>query len=56
MAVHFKFKADRRYDRYVETGDPALRPAIKRYDTYSGVALGVMQAGAGLFAVRLILR
>jgi hypothetical protein len=56
VAVHFKFKADRRYDRYVETGDPTLRPTIKRYDTYSGVALGVMQAGAGLFAVRLILR
>lgn len=56
VAVHFKFKADRRYDRYVETGDPTLRPTVKRYDTYSGVALGVMQAGAGLFAVRLILR
>ncbi len=56
LAVHFKFKADRRYDRYQETGDPDLRPGIKRYDVYSGVALGVMQAGIGLFAIRLALR
>jgi hypothetical protein len=56
LAVHFKFEADRRYDRYRKTGDPDLRPGIKRYDVYSGVALGVMQAGVGLFAIRLALR
>ena len=56
LAVHFKFEADRRFDRYQDTGDPDLRPGIKRYDVYSGVALGVMQAGVGLFAIRLVLR
>ncbi len=56
LAVHFKFKADRRYDLYRETGDPALRPGVKRYDVYSGVALGFMQAGVTVFAVRLALR
>ncbi len=56
LAVHFKFEADRRFDRYQETGDPDLRPDIKRYDIYSGVALGVMQAGIGIFAIRLALR
>ena len=56
LAVHFKTKADHRFDRYRETGDPALRPTIERFDTYSGIALGVSQAGLGLFAIRLIFR
>lgn len=56
VAVHYKFKADRLYARYQETTDPGLRPQIKEYDTYSAVSLGVMQAGIGLFAIRLILR
>ncbi len=56
VAVHYKFKADRVYDRYVETTDPALRPRFVRYDTYSGVALGTMQVSLGIFAVRLVLR
>ncbi len=55
-AVHYKFKADRRYDVYAETGDPTLRPAIKRLDVQSGVALGVMQVGLGVVAVRLALK
>lgn len=56
LAVHFKFEADERFDRYQETGDPDLRRGIKRYDVYSGIALGVMQAGVGVFAIRLALR
>ncbi len=56
VAVHYKFKADRRYDRSRESGDPSIRSDVKRYDVYSGVALGVMQAGLGLFTVRLVLR
>lgn len=54
LAVHFKTKANNRYARYEITGDPSLRPAINRLDVYSGVALGAMQAGLGLFAIRLI--
>lgn len=56
LAVHYKFKADRLYDEYVETTDPALRPRVHAYDTRSGVALGVMQGGLGVFALRLVLR
>lgn len=56
VAVHYKTRADRRYDRYLENGDPTLRPAIERYDRYSGVALGVMQGSLGLMAIRLVLR
>jgi hypothetical protein len=56
VAVHYKQKADRRYDVYRETGDPTLRPAIDRYDRYSAVALGTMQVGIGVFAIRLALR
>ena len=56
VAVYYKFEGDALYDQYVETGDPALRPEFERYDTYSAVALGAMQVGIGVFAVRLVLR
>jgi hypothetical protein len=56
LAIHYKFKADRRFDEYEQTGDPALRPEIERLDLYSGIALGGMQVGLGVFAVRLVLR
>ena len=29
---------------------------FERYDTYSAVALGAMQVGIGVFAIRLVLR
>ena len=56
VAIHYKFKADDLYAEYEETGDASLRSDIKRYDVRSGVALGVMQGGIGLFAIRLALR
>ncbi len=54
MAVHYKSKADKRFDVYSETGDPALRPGIERMDNRSAVALGAMQTGIGVFALRLV--
>ncbi len=56
LAVHYKFEADERFDQYAKTGDPALEGGFQRYDNYSAAALGVMQAGIGLFAIRLILK
>ncbi len=56
LAVHYKFKADRLDDRYRETGDPSFRQQIKSFDTRSVVALGVMQAGVGVLALRFVLR
>ncbi len=56
LAVHYKFKGDDAFETYERTGDPTLRPEIDRYDTYSAVALGAMQVGIGVFAVRLVLR
>lgn len=56
LAVHFKQQGDALYDEYEATGDPALRSDIRRYDTYSAVALGAMQVGLGVLAVRLVLR
>lgn len=56
VAIHYKFKADDLYARYEDTGDPALRDDIKGYDLRSGIALGAMQVGIGIFAVRLALR
>ncbi len=56
VAVHYKFKGDDEYDEYARTGDPAQRDDFERYDTYSAVALGAMQVGIGVFALRLVLR
>ncbi|HEX7069591.1 MAG TPA: hypothetical protein VF190_02250 [Rhodothermales bacterium] len=56
VSVHYKFKADALYEQYEETGDPLLERRIKRLDTRSGIALGAMQVGLGVFAIRLALR
>ena len=56
LSIHYKFKADRLNDRYLETGDPDLRPRITDLDTKAGVALGAMQVGVGVLALRFILR
>lgn len=56
VAVHYKFKADDLYSQYEQTADASLRDEIHAHDVRSGVALGVMQAGIGLFAIRLVLR
>ncbi len=53
LSIHYKFKADRLYDEYVDITDPALRPDILKYDRYAGAALGAMQGGLVLLAVRL---
>ena len=56
VSVYYKFKGDDLYDVYARSGDPTLRPEFERYDTYSAVALGAMQVGIGVFAIRLVLR
>jgi hypothetical protein len=57
VAVYYKFKGDDAYDEYAARGgDPALRDGFERYDTYSAIALGAMQVGIGVFAIRLVLR
>lgn len=56
VAVHYKFKADDLYSTYEDTADPGLRDDIHAHDVRSGVAFGVMQAGLGIFAIRLVLR
>ena len=55
LAVNYKFRADRINDRYLETGDASLRPRVARLDDYSGVALGVMQAGIITLGIRFVL-
>lgn len=56
VSVNYKFDADRRFAAYERTGDPTLRPEIKRLDTRAAVALGVGMAGLGVFTLRLALR
>ena len=53
LAVHFRTKADNRFDDYNQTGNRALRSEIRRLDVQSGVALGAMQLGIGVVAIRL---
>ena len=50
LAAHFKFKADDEYELYLESGDPAIKESVDRYDRYSYVALGTMQVGIGVQA------
>ena len=54
-AIHFKAKADRRFDRYAISGDPTLRGGFERYDRYAAVSLGAMQVGLGVLAFRLVI-
>ncbi len=56
VAVHYKFRADRINDEYLMTGDASLRPRVAKLDDYSGIALGVMQAGLVTLAVRFALK
>ncbi len=39
-----------------ERGDPTLRVEAQRLDRISAGALGVMQVGLGVLAIRLVLR
>ena len=61
VAIYYKFEADDLDDRYrspdsLERGDPALKQEAERLDLYSLGALGVMQAGITVLAVRFVLR
>ncbi|MEM1114857.1 MAG: hypothetical protein AAF845_12025 [Bacteroidota bacterium] len=61
LAVHLKFRADAADDRYrsessPEFGDEALRQEALRLDRLSAIALGGMQVGVGVLAVRFVLR
>ena len=54
LAIHFRTKADNRFDDYLETGNPALKKQVQRLDVQSGLALGAMQIGVGVIAFRLV--
>ncbi len=56
VSVRYKFEADDLFDQYRLSGDPTLRPRIRRLDTRAGIALGVAGAGIGVFSLRLALR
>lgn len=61
VAIHYKLQADAVDDRYrspesPERGDPGLRVEAQRLDRISAGALGVMQLGLGVLAIRLVLR
>ncbi len=56
VAVHYKFRADRINDEYLRNGDLSLRSRVSKLDDYSGIALGVMQAGMVTLAIRFALK
>ncbi|WP_412062972.1 hypothetical protein [Rubrivirga sp. IMCC45206] len=61
LAVTLKFRADRIDDRYrdetsLDYADPAVRDQALALDRQSALALGVMQVGLGVLAVRFVLR
>lgn len=54
LAVHYRTKADNRFRQWEESGDPAVKDRVQQLDVYSGVSVGAMQVGLGVFAFRLI--
>ncbi len=61
LAVHYKFRADAVDDDYRSDdpalrGDEALRDEALRLDRTSAVALGAMQVGVAVLAIRFVLR
>ncbi len=54
VAAYFKIQADDRNDVYMQTGDPAIRSQVHKYDTISALSLTVAQIGMGLFAYFLL--
>ena len=56
LAIRYKTKANRRFDRYALSGNPELRSGFERYDRYSAISLGAMQAGIGVLAIRFVLK
>jgi len=55
LAVHFKFRADDRYDEYLVSADPETKDEVDRLDRLSYVALGGMQVGIGVLVYKLAL-
>lgn len=61
VAVHYKFQADAADEQYRDfdgqfRGVESLRQDALRYDTLSGIALGVSSASLGFLAIRLAIR
>ena len=56
LAIRYKTKANRRFDRYALSGNPELRSGFEKYDRYSAISLGAMQAGIGVLAIRFVLK
>ena len=61
VAVYYKFEADEVDDRYrdpesLQRGDETLRQEALSLDRRSGIALGTMQVGLGVLALRFVLR
>jgi hypothetical protein len=54
LAVHFRTKADNRFEDWEADKQLALKRDIQRLDVLSGVSTGVMQVGIGVFAFRLV--
>jgi len=46
--AYYKLEADKTFDEYQITGDPALQEQTEKYDTISGVTFVVMQINFGL--------
>ncbi len=54
VAAYFKIQADNMYDEFERTGDQSALDKVKRYDTVSGIALGVCEINIGLLAYILL--
>ena len=55
-AAYCKVKADNLYAEYQQTGDASLISRVKSYDTASGIALGLSEAGLVFLSYLLLSR
>ena len=46
-AAYFKIKADKNYDKFLDTGDSSFLDKTDRQDVFSGVAFGTLQLNLG---------
>ncbi|MFC2135333.1 hypothetical protein ACFLR4_01960 [Bacteroidota bacterium] len=53
-AAHFKIQADKKYDKYLETQNPAYLNETDNLDLYSGIAFGALQVNFGLLIYFLL--
>lgn len=55
FAAYYKDHANRNFDNYQESKDPAILNSVRRFDKLSGISFTITQLGFGVLAYKLLL-